>query len=87
MIHDREKILFVSKLLTTLLAVVSLSIPIVVLYNIATITTRLWALALFTTLFSLALCCLTESRHYEMFTAIAAYCAVMVVFVGNLPGT
>lgn len=74
-----------SKLLTALLAVISLNIPIVILYSIKAMTARLCTLTLFTISFSLALCRLTESRHYEILTATSAYCAVMVVFVASLP--
>jgi hypothetical protein len=37
-------------------------------------------------MFTSALRLLTLSRNFEIFSATAAYCAVMVVFVGSLPG-
>lgn len=78
--------LAVSRLMTTVFSIVLLTIPIVALYSIEAMKTRLWTLAIFTAIFSSTLCWLTESRNYEILTATAAYCAVMVVFVGNLPG-
>ncbi|KAI0879576.1 hypothetical protein GGS24DRAFT_2992 [Hypoxylon argillaceum] len=80
----QSQILAASRLLTTVFSVVSLTIPIVVLYNISTTTIRLVVLVIFTTMFSCISCWLTESRNYEILAATAAYCAVMVVFVSNL---
>lgn len=79
-----ERVDMISRVLTTFLAVATLTVPIGVLYNIQKMAARLWAIALFTTIFSAALC-MTQSRNFEMFSATAAYCAVMVVFVANLP--
>ncbi|KAF2492985.1 hypothetical protein BU16DRAFT_620278 [Lophium mytilinum] len=76
----------VSRFLTTALAVLTLTVPIVVLYVVHAMTSRLCIISLFTALFSSALSWLTHSRNYEIFSATAAYCAVMVVFVGNIPG-
>ncbi|KAI1495537.1 hypothetical protein F5X99DRAFT_123616 [Biscogniauxia marginata] len=82
--YQRSQILAASRILTTFFAVVSLTIPIVVLYEIPAKTARLVALVFFTAMFSSTLCWMTESRNYEILAATAAYCAVMVVFVGNL---
>ncbi|KAM7216771.1 hypothetical protein V8F06_007881 [Rhypophila decipiens] len=84
-LFDPSRVIAASRFITTAFAIVSLTIPIVVLYNIAAITTRLWTIAVFTAIFSSTLCWLMQSRKYEIMTATAAYCAVMVVFVGNLP--
>ncbi|OTA84864.1 hypothetical protein M434DRAFT_36269 [Hypoxylon sp. CO27-5] len=84
LLYQRSQILTASRLLTTFFAVVSLTLPIVVLYSITTTLVRLVVLVLFTTMFSSILCWMTESRNYEILAATAAYCAVMVVFVGNL---
>ncbi|KAI1415017.1 hypothetical protein F5Y13DRAFT_197018 [Hypoxylon sp. FL1857] len=81
---QRSQILVASRLLTTFFAVAFLTIPIVVLYNISTIAMRMVALVAFTAMFSSTLCWTTESRNYEILAVTAAYCAVMVVFVGNL---
>ncbi|KAI0096923.1 hypothetical protein GGR51DRAFT_542330 [Nemania sp. FL0031] len=84
LLYRQSQILAVSRLLTTIFSVMSLTIPIVVLYNIATTAIRLVVLIIFMTIFSSISCWLTESRNYEILVATAAYCAVMVVFVGNL---
>ncbi|KAK4220387.1 hypothetical protein QBC37DRAFT_367395 [Rhypophila decipiens] len=82
---NHSKIMAVSRTLATVFAVFALIIPIVVLYNVQAVTSRLWIISGFTALFSSALRWLTMSRNYEIFSATAAYCAVMVVFVGSLP--
>ena len=62
----------VSRCITTLLAVISLSGPISVLYTLDSMFLRLWALTLFTAAFSSILSLSTESRNYEIFSATAA---------------
>jgi len=73
-------------MLNFLFAVTFLMVPIVVLYNIGSMAGRLWAITVFTAVFSYTLSWATESRNYEILAATAAFCAVMVVFVGNLDG-
>ncbi|KAL2281755.1 hypothetical protein FJTKL_11430 [Diaporthe vaccinii] len=85
-ITEPSRLMSTSRVLTTILAVVSMTVPIVVLYCARSMVTRLWALSIFTAIFSSALCWLTESRNYEIFTATAAYCAALDVFVGNITG-
>ncbi|CAG1982738.1 unnamed protein product [Fusarium graminearum] len=80
-----SRLVAVSRALNTLLAIATLVAPIVVLYLVKPIPKRLFVIAAFTVVFSSALCWLTSSRNYEIFSATAAYCAVMVVFVGSLP--
>jgi len=75
----------ISRFLTTIFAIFVLTVPVVALYYIETISSRLWAIIAFTTLFSSLLSLSTRSRNYEIFSATAAYCAVLVVFVGNIP--
>ncbi|KAF5008705.1 hypothetical protein FDECE_5032 [Fusarium decemcellulare] len=82
-----SRLVAVSRALTTILAVTTLVLPIGVLYCVEPIPERLGIIAAFTIIFSSALCWLTSSRNYEIFSATAAYCAVMVVFVGSLPGS
>ena len=84
---QQSNVVAVSRLLTMLSAVLTLVVPIGILYEVEDMVARLWIIAGFTTLFSSALCWLTSSRNYEIFSATAAYSAVMVVFVGNLPST
>jgi len=89
---DRHVILFASarvitatRFLTTFLAATIMTVPIIVLYNVEKMSYRLWIITVFTGLFSSVLCLFTQSRNSEIFSATAAYCAIMVVFVGNLP--
>ena len=74
-----------SRLLTTILAVLALTVPIIALYAVHAMGSRLCIVTLFTAMFASALAWLTQSRNFEIFSATAAYCAVMVVFVGNIP--
>ncbi|KAM7218395.1 hypothetical protein V8F06_006159 [Rhypophila decipiens] len=76
----------ISRSIAASLAVFALITPIVVLYTVESMTSRLWIISGFTALFSSTLCGLTVSRNFEILSATAAYCAVMVVFVASLPG-
>lgn len=76
--------LVIARLLITFMAIAILTIPIAVLYGVSDMSGRLWIIGIFTGLFSSVLCIFTQSRNYEIFSATAAYCAVMVVFVGNV---
>jgi hypothetical protein len=44
-------------------------------------------LIVFTLLFSAAMGLLTNAKRHELFAASAAYCAILVVFIGNFTGT
>ncbi|PSN60376.1 hypothetical protein BS50DRAFT_506667, partial [Corynespora cassiicola Philippines] len=82
--YSADRVATISRFLTALLAVATLTIPIAVLYSIEKMESRLWVIVIFTAIFSGALC-MTQTRNFEIFSATAAYCAVMVVFVANLP--
>lgn len=43
-------------------------------------------LMVFTLLFSAAMSMLTKAARHELFAASAAYCAILVVFIGNFTG-
>lgn len=43
-------------------------------------------LIVFTLLFSAAMSLLTKAARHELFAASAAYCAILVVFIGNFTG-
>lgn len=43
-------------------------------------------LIIFTLLFSAAMSMLTKAARHELFAASAAYCAILVVFIGNFTG-
>lgn len=59
--------------------------------NSAAVTARntfnaIGVLIVFTLLFSAAMALLTRAARHEAFAASAAYCAVLVVFIGNFTG-
>jgi hypothetical protein len=57
---------------TTVLAVATLIVPVVVLYKVGTVAKRLVAISAFTSVFSSMLAAFTQSRNYEIFAATAA---------------
>lgn len=80
---------FTASLITTLLASILLFLPIYVLYSTpgSRPGLKLGFIALFTVLFAGAIPLVTNARRAEVFTACAAYAAVLVVFVsGDLGG-
>ena len=66
-----------------------LVLPVVVMYEMSDIGKRASAfeaigiLIIFTLLFGMAMSTLTKAKRHELFAASAAYCAVLVVFIGN----
>ncbi|KAK4540552.1 hypothetical protein LTR36_009082 [Oleoguttula mirabilis] len=66
-----------------------LILPVVAMYELSDIGRRaspfeaIGILIIFTLLFGGAMSALTEARRQELFAASAAYCAVLVVFIGN----
>jgi len=74
------------RVLKTLVTLVASLLPIVgiaVLYAIHSMPGRLGAVGGFTALFSLALSVLTSASTKDIFSATAAFAAVLVVFVGT----
>ncbi|KAK0701901.1 hypothetical protein B0T26DRAFT_865916 [Lasiosphaeria miniovina] len=72
------------RLIATALSSLLPVIAIAVLYNLNTTPDRLWAVAGFTFLFSLALGIFTRGDIVDVFAASAAFAAVQVVFVGSV---
>lgn len=68
-----------------------LVLPIVVLYVLssrgAAGGVKIGVTVIFVVLFALALAGLTHASRHDLFAASAAYCAVLVVFLGNVPGS
>jgi hypothetical protein len=68
-----------------------LVLPIVVLYLLtasgASDGVKIGVTVVFVVLFALALAGLTHASRHDLFAASAAYCAVLVVFLGNVPGS
>ena len=63
--------------------------PVLAMYRLSTIKTTecvfeaIGVLMVFTLLFAAAMSLLTKAKRHELFAAAAAYCAVLVVFVGS----
>ena len=85
----------------TFVIFILLIIPIVTMYHLTStissdtsspaVTTQntfnaVGVLIVFTLLFSAAMSVLTKAARHEMFAASAAYCAILVVFIGNFTG-
>ena len=73
----------------TMIIFVLLVLPVVVMYELTNIGESASAfeaigiLIIFTLTFGMAMSLLTTAKRHELFAASAAYCAVLVVFIGN----
>ena len=73
----------------TLVIAALLILPVVIMYEVTNIGQRqsaldaIGVLIVFTLIFGMAISALTTARRHELFAASAAYCAVLVVFIGN----
>ena len=63
----------------------STTMSIADIYNRDTVN-AVGVLIVFTLLFSAAMSLLTKAARHELFAASAAYCAILVVFIGNFTG-
>ncbi|CZT43571.1 uncharacterized protein RSE6_03633 [Rhynchosporium secalis] len=88
----RKNILITSILTLVLLCL--LILPVFLLYRLAmdenheaTYTISIGILLVFTLVFSAILSLFTQAKRHEIFGAAAAHCAVLVVFVSNIPGS
>jgi hypothetical protein len=76
-------------LIITAVIFVLLAAPVLSMYHLSTIKTTetmfaaIGVLMVFTLLFAAAMSLLTKARRHELFAASAAYCAVLVVFIGS----
>ncbi|KAF7872143.1 hypothetical protein EAF04_003068 [Stromatinia cepivora] len=82
---------FVTSLLVLVLLLL-LILPVFVLYRLTdhhnldiTYTVSIGVLLIFTLLFSAVLSLFTQAKRHEIFGAAAGYCAVLVVFISNIP--
>lgn len=72
------------RLVITFLAVALLMAPVVVLFSAQKSGPfKIAIILIFTLFFSAALSIFTKAKRHEVFAATAAYCAVLVVFLGN----
>jgi hypothetical protein len=78
--------------LITVIIFVLLVLPVTTMYRLASFDTprstfdAIGVLIIFTLLFSAAMSLLTRAARHELFAASAAYCAILVVFIGNFGG-
>ncbi|KAL2040171.1 hypothetical protein N7G274_007074 [Stereocaulon virgatum] len=87
-IQREQRVEKLVRLMVTLSTVGLLMLPTTVLYLLPSRhIVRMIIVLLFTFLFSTAISVLTKAKRHEMFAASAAYTAVLVVFLSNLPTT
>lgn len=87
--YSPERVEKLVNMIITGIIFILLILPVVALYELSDVGTRaspfeaIGILIIFTLLFSGAMSALTKARRQELFAASAAYCAVLVVFIGN----
>lgn len=76
-------------MIVAVVIILLLTVPVFIMYRVTWIGTRpstflnVGLLIVFGFLFSVAMGVLTTAKRAELFAATAAYCAVLVVFIGN----
>ncbi|KAH8696835.1 hypothetical protein GQ44DRAFT_694624 [Phaeosphaeriaceae sp. PMI808] len=84
-LYSKKRIDIFSRLIITCLAVVLLMAPVIALFcTKESGYIKILIIFLFTMAFSVALSLCTKAKRHEVFAATAAYCAVLVVFLGNI---
>jgi hypothetical protein len=88
----RSRIDRLALVIITLVILILLLVPVFVLYHLVgnlgthrTDSICIGILLVFTLAFSAVLSLFTRARRHEILGAAAAYCAVLVVFLGNVP--
>ena len=91
--YDRERIETCVNVIITCMILVLLIVPVYILYHLTSgpNTPKVNALCMgvlliFTLCFSAGLSFFTRARRHEILAAAAGYCAVLVVFIGNVSG-
>ena len=88
--YSNERTTRMVKMLVVTATSLMLVVPIVVLYVLtvrdASGGVRVAVTSIFTVVFALTLAIMTHASRHETFAAVAAYSAVLVVFLGNVPG-
>lgn len=83
-LYSKRRIDFLVRVILSLVTVLLLLLPTALLFMVPESNKiKLVTILLFTLLFSAALMVFTKAKRHEMFGATAAYCAVLVVFIGN----
>ena len=62
----------VTRILTSISAVMLMIVPIVILYNVTSVSVRLGVIALSASIFALFICLISHVRLIEVFSATAA---------------
>lgn len=76
-------------IIITIVIFILLIVPVVLMYEVTNVGKRqspfdaIGILIVFTLIFGMAISSLTTAKRHELFAASAAYCAVLVVFIGN----
>ncbi|TVY90127.1 hypothetical protein LAWI1_G005360, partial [Lachnellula willkommii] len=90
-LYHRERIEIIVSLIITIIIVAILITPIYILFYLTvgaqdnhSIAIIISVLLIFTLLFSGVLSLFTRAKRHEILAAAAAYCAVLVVFIGNV---
>lgn len=84
-IYKGRHITRIVSMISILFAAVLLVAAIISLYVVDNPTTKLGLVVAFTFIFALSIALLTNARRAEIFGSVAAYAAVLVVFIsGNL---
>lgn len=92
-LYTRSRIEVLAAAIITFVILVLLVVPTYVLYHLTndidqgsrTTALCIGVLLIFTLAFSAVLSLFTRARRHEILAAAAAYCAVLVVFLGNVP--
>lgn len=76
----------VIKILVNAASTILLILPVILLYVLHTSAgVKIGILIIFVVAFSITLSIMTRATRHEVFAASAAYCAVLVIFLGNIP--
>jgi len=91
--YSKDRKDYFTTALLTLVLLCLLILPVFIMYRFtvlnnldATYTSSIGLLLIFTLVFSAVLSLFTQAKRHEIFGAAAAYCAVLVVFISNIPG-
>jgi len=96
MLNDKHLLYFkvarveaLAVLIVAFVIILLLAVPMFIMYRVTEMRTRsstylnIFLLIVFALLFSAAMGLLTKAKRAELFAGTAAYCAVLVVFIGN----
>ncbi|KAK4231616.1 hypothetical protein QBC38DRAFT_226349 [Podospora fimiseda] len=81
----KDRISIGTRLLTSILAILALTMPVVLLYSIRSIAARIKVVAVCSSGFAMFISFISQGRPIEVFSTTATYCAVLVVFLTYLP--